>query len=95
MLTVGLAKELCFLSLVHTSPVTSTIKIGEDVLTLEVDAQKLKAFYAGHHIWTETVDLGHEGISHFGLESCDHIARIIDGINAHDELWRTLVYHQS
>lgn len=80
MITVGLVKELYFISRVLKTPVeieftspsipsTLLIKINNNVLDVE---------YACQHIWHETIE---GDTSFFGVESCDTIARIMACIN--------------
>ena len=92
MITVGLVNELRFISKALRTPATLTIKTpktrGE--IYLGIQEQILTVSYLGYHIWTETLE---EGVSMFGIESCDTLAQIILLIDSGDtERWRNLVF---
>ncbi len=96
MITVGLVKELVYLSTVINSPVKTDIKIQNHVLSLEINRESFSAYYNSIHIWSELVDIGiNNVVSHFGLESCHTITKIIDKINAGDGDWQKLTYFYS
>lgn len=92
MITVGLIKELLFISKALRVPIRSTLKtekINSDIV-IDIKERILTIHYLGYHIWTETLD---EAISMFGPESCDTLARIIYLIDVGDsKAWQTLKY---
>lgn len=61
-------------------------------INIKIDYGFLNIWYLGYHIWAEKL----EGASaNFGLESVDHIAKIILLIDSgDDEKWRSLVYKE-
>lgn len=77
-LTVGLIKELAFISQVLKTPVKVilTTKICKSILILIKD-NVLDVVYGDQKIWHET--LGED--SYFGVESTDTISRIISCID--------------
>ena len=85
MVTVGLVKELFFISRVLNDSFYLKLFKGEKqehelCLKMDPDAN-LDIWYDGHHIWREQVE---GDTSFFGIESCDTISRIIVCINNKD-----------
>lgn len=79
MITVGLVRELYFISSFLKSEMTSTVSIGGRNLKLLINQQALlEVFYQDIKIWQETID---GPASLFGVESCDTIARIMTCID--------------
>jgi hypothetical protein len=93
MITVGLIKELLFVSKSLRTSVTfklSSERIKSEILAV-IKERNLEVWYLGYRIWNESLD---EDISMFGVESCDTIARIVLLIDAGDDVqWRELVYN--
>ena len=82
MITVGLVKELHFISSALATEVQVTIMTGlHTPITVKIDKNAMSVWYQDWHIWQEDVT-GDE--SYFGLESCDSIARIIAAMNVND-----------
>lgn len=85
MITVGLVKELYFISKIlnreykiQINPIWDGFSVAK---LLEININPgglLKVYYQTHHIWAEQVE--GEG-SFFGVESCDSISRIINCID--------------
>jgi len=75
MITVGLIKELQFISSSLKTPLLLTIaSTSFPNITVQIENETLTLTYLGHLIWREKV-LGDS--SFFGVESCDTIARIM------------------
>ena len=76
MVTVGLIKELHFISCVFKTSIFSKIHTPrlKHFLDLEVTGGILNVWYNGVHVWLENIE-GES--SFFGVESCDTISRII------------------
>ena len=91
MITVGLIKELQFISEALKTPVKVCLGCGEikSTLNIEIKNDIFEAWYLGYRIWNENIK---DDISMFGVESCDAIAKIIFGIDIGSESWRELVY---
>jgi hypothetical protein len=97
MITVGLAKELYFISKVTNQEYTVQLypsprenSILSQILTLKIKPTgQMDIYYRDKHIWRETV----EGeTSFFGIESCDSISKIIQAIYAGDSSWKDKFY---
>lgn len=77
MITVGLIKELLFISEALKTPVDVTLQtqIAEPIY-IKIYNKVLEVYYGndGVRIWRETID---GDASMFGVESCDTLARII------------------
>lgn len=80
MITIGLVKEIHFLSKVFKTKTSVTLALEkyQTSILIEVGDDKLKVTYNHQVIWEES--LGDE--SYFGVESCDAISRIINCINS-------------
>lgn len=92
MITVGLIKELLFISKALRVPVRASLS-PENLqcgILIDIKEQILSVSYLGYHIWTESLD---EATSMFGVESCDTLAKIVSLIDSGDDkVWRTLVF---
>lgn len=92
MITVGLVNEMRFISKALRTPIELSFKTEkiESNIQLYIKEQILNVYYRGYAIWTETLE---EGVTMFGVESCDTLAKIILLIDSgDDEKWRPLVY---
>ena len=92
MITVGLIKELFFISKALRTPVFVTLKTGilSTNIMVNIEEHILTVWYMGYRIWTESLD---EATSMFGIESCDTLAKIVSLIDSGDDkVWRTLVF---
>lgn len=88
MITVGLVKELTYISVTLHTDVQATIEaLGHEVV-LGISKGYLSVHYAGEYIWRESVSED----SLFGIESCDSIARIITCISNNDNSWEKYKY---
>lgn len=87
MITVGLIKELQFISLVLKTPISLTFYLLYD-LNLQIDNNILKLTYHHKTIWIENIS--DNGM--FGIESCDSISRIINCIDNNDDSWTKYRY---
>jgi hypothetical protein len=91
MITVGLVKELSFISKALKHPVTATLGLydKEDFpkgrAVLKFIDNKMEVAYGGKCVWLE--DVGSDD-SFFGVESCDSLSRIFVCIDNKDESWR-------
>jgi hypothetical protein len=90
MLTVGLVKELFFITKALNTSVKVDLKADflQAPLKVAIAGGVLDIFYRENHIWRE--NLASE-TSMFGVESCDAISRILAGIDGGGE-WLNLVY---
>jgi len=91
MITVGLVKELQFISQVLKTPVSLSIKCDKikTNLYIEISNGILQVWYADRKIWNESIK---DDLSMFGVESCDAIAKIIFSIDSDLDNWRELLY---
>lgn len=78
MITVGLIKELFYISTVFKKEISSIIEIDRHTIMLTVANSFLTVRYKGHWIWREKIE---GDTSMFGIESCDAISRIISCID--------------
>lgn len=77
MITVGLIKELFYISVFFQNTIETSIKMADGYSPVNVVVTpigKLTVFYKDQKIWSETIS-GETNM--FGVESCDSIARII------------------
>ena len=82
MVTIGLVKELLFISKAFSTPIEITLKTEfNEPLRLLLNLNILDVWYSDYHIWHEEVD---GDASFFGIESCDTISRIMFCINQND-----------
>ena len=84
MITVGLVKELEFMSRALEQDISILVWIGKRKMGIETSENRVVVSYGGEVIWDENV-YG-EG-NWFGIESCDTIYRIIKCIDD-EEPWR-------
>ncbi len=84
MITVGIVKELEFMSRVLRQDVSTLVWVGRRKIGIETSENRVVISYGGEIIWDENV-YG-EG-NWFGIESCDTIYRIIKCIDD-EEPWR-------
>lgn len=84
MVTVGIVKELNFISVMLRTPVdvilTSQVS---DPIHIKINNNMVDIEYHDQHIWHETIE---GDASFFGVESCDTVSRIIACIN-NDSDW--------
>jgi hypothetical protein len=74
MITVGLIKELYFISKILNTEVRVEFHLPASALIVTIKDNILSVFYRSINIWLENL----EGeTSFFGVESCDAIARIL------------------
>lgn len=93
MITIGLAKELYFISKITNQEYTVQLYPSNlhysptsKILTIKIQPTgKMDVYYRDKHIWKETVE---GDISFFGIESCDTIFKIMSCIDADDDSWR-------
>lgn len=92
MLTVGLAKEIFYISHVLKKEINVQIQLSDSSKYLWVNMKPdgdMTIFYGHRHIWKEQVE---GDSSFFGIESCDSISRIIACIDndtsGTDESWK-------
>jgi hypothetical protein len=100
VITVGLIKELYYLSFISTQTLhfeMSSVEFNGWVLkpnqTLKIVIKPdgiLDIFYKENHIWHESVD---GELSFFGVESCDTISRIMSCIDNNDSSWKEKYYY--
>lgn len=84
MITLGLIKELFFISLYIKKIVSVTFNIKYNLDVKVTPDGFLTIYYNGNYIWRELI----EGpTSMFGVESCDAISRIIACIDSNDSSW--------
>lgn len=79
MLTIGLARELGFLSKILNRKLVAKIHLEglkkDETLDISFSPDgMMDVFYKGNYIWHECVE---GDTSFFGVESCDTISRII------------------
>lgn len=78
MVTVGLVKELLFISTISKLPVEIELRVGSSTkappILILVFNNFLNIYYKKNHIWAETID---GPTAFFGIESADAISRII------------------
>lgn len=94
MITIGLVKELYFISSVLNTSFDFFIGHPDSQysILLRVKDKVLEIQYAGQWIWKETIE---GDTSYFGVESCDTISRIITSINNNDmESAREMFYFE-
>jgi len=84
MITVGVVRELAYMSQYVGGPLYVAIDIGNQKLSLNVSENDVRISYQGQKIWEENI-YG-EG-NWFGVESCDTIFRIMECIDK-GEPWR-------
>jgi len=80
MITVGLVKELYYISHFFNTTLTTTLSTSNsrDIIMKVSPVGDLDVFAGDEHIWYEKIE-GSD--SFFGIESCDTISRIIACIN--------------
>lgn len=81
MITVGLVRELHFISVYASKKIECRIDVGEEINNLFVSVSqdgRLLVKYNNQDIWEEDIS---SQTSMFGIESCDSISRIISCIN--------------
>jgi hypothetical protein len=85
MVTVGLVKELYFITVVFKRPIDCFLGHPDsgDAIHLRIQDGVLEVRYHGMLIWHEGIE--DEATSFFGIESCDAISRIIACLNNDDE----------
>ena len=88
MISVGLIKELRFISKVSNKKVSVILFVDIDSpgtypLNITINEDVLCVSYASDYIWKE--DVSDDGF--FGIESCDTISRIIACIDNLDSSW--------
>jgi hypothetical protein len=82
MITVGLIKELAFVSLALKAELEATIKTAlTDTIHVKITNNTIRVHYKNHFIWEELIESAGIG---FGVESCDALARIIYLLNNND-----------
>jgi hypothetical protein len=94
MITVGLVNELRFLVHSLKAPVEASVKSGsmQQYLKIRVDEKEIEVSYGGWIFWRESVE---EGISMFGIESCQTIAQMVFLFDKKDPSWEELRYLES
>lgn len=85
MITVGLVRELQFISRVLKTPVELTFSKPLENLSIKIENDILFIWYRGYYIWQEVLE---GSISFFGIESADTISRIIACIDNDDDNWK-------
>lgn len=85
MLTIGLVRELAFLSHGLGFPLKFSIEVISKKMDLLIDKDILSIAYKGEEIWRENVQ---PDVSFFGVESCDLIFKIVNRIDAGDYSWK-------
>jgi len=92
MITVGLIKEILFISEVLKTPLDVLIQTNRTKLPLKILVKDsiLDIWYAENHIWNESLS---EGITMFGIESVSTIFEIILLID-NGAPWKHLVYQE-
>lgn len=90
MITVGLIKEINFISKFINGPVEFFLYISSEPIKVRVEDNYLFVFYKDNHIWLELID---GDLSFFGVESVDSISRIIACIDNNDPSWKDLYYY--
>lgn len=94
MITVGLIKELLFIHKALKTPVEVhlSINVSLEPLRVVINNDCLKLFYRNFNIWTESLE---EGVSMFGVESCDNVAKILAILDSGDTLgWREFAFYE-
>lgn len=94
MITVGLVTELRFISKSLRTPVEISLLTVRSKLPIQVNVQDdwLRVYYNGLSIWTESLE---DGVSMFGVESCDNLMKIILLMDAGDtDKWRGFAYYE-
>jgi hypothetical protein len=86
MITVGAVHELEFISRFFEDEVSFSVEIGERALKGKIKDNRLALFYRDQKIWEEDV---YGEANWFGIESCDHIHKIIECIDNDDKSWIT------
>jgi hypothetical protein len=84
MITVGLVKELEFMSRAMEEDISLLMWIAGRRVGVEVSENRVVVSYGGEVIWDENV---HGEGNWFGIESCDTIYRIIKCIDK-EEPWK-------
>ena len=93
MVTVGLVKEILFISEYFKSPIETEIKgFTNSFIKLRIENRILDIWYENNHIWHELID---GELSFFGIESCDSIARCISCLDNKDLNWKKYIYVDS
>jgi hypothetical protein len=94
MITVGLVNELRFLVHSLKTRVEASVRSGSmsRSLHIDLDREKINIYYGGYLIWRENIE---EGISMFGIESCQTISQIVFLFDKNDERWQDLRYIES
>ena len=76
MVTVGLIRELNFISELTSSPITADLSISDIVTVKVLISNKIFELYLDEELlWRESLD---EETGNFGVESCQRIADIIN-----------------
>jgi len=90
MITVGLVKELLFISKSLNQEVDSLLNFGwhKNPIHLKISDDKLSIYYI-EYIWEESLN---EADSMFGIESCQEIANIIKLMDSGNKEWKNLVF---
>lgn len=83
MITVGVVRELAYISQYAEKPLFADIRIDGRYIKLGVSENSVQVAYKDQNIWEENI-YG-EG-NWFGIESCDEIKKIMDCID-NNEPW--------
>lgn len=89
MITVGLIKELLFISTFCNTEVDLETKFPVSDLNINIKSGILTLYYKENLIWKELIE---GDSSFFGIESCDAISRIISCIDNGNPSWKEYVY---
>lgn len=90
MITVGLIKELNFISMALKMTVDITFNLKYK-LNIHIKDNVMNLHYNEKHIWRENV----ADDSMFGIESCDAISRILSSINAGNNNFIEYIYFET
>lgn len=91
-ITVGLVKELFFVSEMLKTPIDVLIQTNRTKLPLKISVRDaiLNIWYSENHIWNESLS---EGITMFGIESVSTIFEIVMLID-NGAPWKHLMYQE-
>jgi len=91
MITVGLIKELNFISQLLKNKVSSDLMIGEFfLLKIEIQNQFLKIYHGNELIWAESLN---ETTGNFGIESCQNLMILLKN-KVEGNPYKDLVYKE-
>jgi hypothetical protein len=91
MLTVGVIRELNFMSELTSLPLKADLCLSDVLcLTVNISNKILTVHHEGELIWEESLD---DEFGNFGIESCHRIAQILQAKHSKSD-YKHLIYRE-